>query len=133
MWATSLVLVAISFATVRAGGPNDPGTALLEGGAGLMLITVGAILEGRLPHHLVGWLLASGGVVLAVVFEHYDMPDSGQDAKGIMRRNGLVVAWFKDPAGTSCPFCSSGSHSPVAATLRDGPAAIGGSERLNLT
>ena len=36
---------------------------------------------------------------VGVVFEHYDMPDGGQDAKGIMRRNGLVVAWFKDPAG----------------------------------
>ncbi len=36
---------------------------------------------------------------VGVVFEHYDMPNGGQDAKGIMRRNGLVVAWFKDPAG----------------------------------
>ena len=36
---------------------------------------------------------------VGVVFEHYDMPDGGQDAKGILRRDGLVVAWFKDPAG----------------------------------
>jgi hypothetical protein len=34
-----------------------------------------------------------------VVFEHYDMPDGEQDAKGIFRNSGLVVAWFKDPAG----------------------------------
>ena len=31
-------------------------------------------------------------------FEQYDMPDGAQDAKGILRRDGLVVAWFKDPA-----------------------------------
>src|SRR5450759_246269 len=36
---------------------------------------------------------------VGVVFEHYDMPDGTQDAKGILRRDGLVVAWFKDPAG----------------------------------
>jgi catechol 2,3-dioxygenase-like lactoylglutathione lyase family enzyme len=36
---------------------------------------------------------------VGVVFEHYDMPDGAQDAKGILRRSGLVVAWFKDPAG----------------------------------
>jgi hypothetical protein len=39
--------------------------------------------------------LAAAGVV----FEHYDMPDGEQDAKGIFRSRGLVVAWFKDPAG----------------------------------
>jgi hypothetical protein len=36
---------------------------------------------------------------VGVVFEHYDMPDGEQDAKGILRSRGLVVAWFKDPAG----------------------------------
>jgi catechol 2,3-dioxygenase-like lactoylglutathione lyase family enzyme len=36
---------------------------------------------------------------VGVVFEHYDMPDGEQDAKGIFRNSGLVVAWFKDPAG----------------------------------
>ena len=36
---------------------------------------------------------------VGVVFEHYDMPDGEQDAKGIFRNSGLAVAWFKDPAG----------------------------------
>ena len=36
---------------------------------------------------------------VGVVFEHYEMPHGAQDAKGILRRDGLVVAWFKDPAG----------------------------------
>ena len=36
---------------------------------------------------------------VGVIFEHYDMPDGEQDAKGIFRNSGLAVAWFKDPAG----------------------------------
>ena len=32
-----------------------------------------------------------------VVFEHYD--GFGQDAKGVMRGRGPLIAWFKDPAG----------------------------------
>jgi catechol 2,3-dioxygenase-like lactoylglutathione lyase family enzyme len=36
---------------------------------------------------------------VGVVFDHYDMPDGTQDAKGILRRDGMAVAWFKDPAG----------------------------------
>src|ERR1700709_2419919 len=32
-----------------------------------------------------------------VSFERYD--NSGQDAKGINRRGGPYIAWFKDPAG----------------------------------
>ena len=32
-----------------------------------------------------------------VHFERYD--NSGQDAKGINRRGGPFIAWFKDPAG----------------------------------
>ncbi len=36
---------------------------------------------------------------VGVVFEQYDMPDGAQDAKGIMRSDGVVIAWFKDPAG----------------------------------
>ncbi|SHM58165.1 hypothetical protein SAMN05444266_10975 [Chitinophaga jiangningensis] len=33
-----------------------------------------------------------------VVFEHYT-GEIQTDAKGIMRGNGPVIAWFKDPAG----------------------------------
>ena len=34
-----------------------------------------------------------------VVFEQYDMPEGAQDAKGILRSDEGVIAWFKDPAG----------------------------------
>jgi predicted enzyme related to lactoylglutathione lyase len=34
-----------------------------------------------------------------VQFEHYNYGSIATDAKGIMRNNGPVIAWFKDPAG----------------------------------
>jgi catechol 2,3-dioxygenase-like lactoylglutathione lyase family enzyme len=34
-----------------------------------------------------------------VRFEKYNSPDLKTDEKGIMRGNGPVIAWFKDPAG----------------------------------
>jgi len=34
-----------------------------------------------------------------VRFEIYDGPQIKTDQKGIMRGNGPVIAWFKDPAG----------------------------------
>jgi len=34
-----------------------------------------------------------------VRFERYDTPDFKTDEKGIMRGNGPIIAWFKDPAG----------------------------------
>lgn len=34
-----------------------------------------------------------------VQFEHYNYGTLVTDAKGIMRNNGPVIAWFKDPAG----------------------------------
>lgn len=39
--------------------------------------------------------LASRGVE----FEKYDYPDLKTDDKGIMRNEGPLIAWFKDPAG----------------------------------
>jgi catechol 2,3-dioxygenase-like lactoylglutathione lyase family enzyme len=42
----------------------------------------------------VGDLTARG-----VRFEIYNEPNLKTDARGIMRGNGPVIAWFKDPAG----------------------------------
>jgi|SRR5215813_5862051 len=36
---------------------------------------------------------------LGVQFEHYEVPELKQDAKGIARGRGPDIAWFKDPAG----------------------------------
>src|SRR6266403_4760932 len=35
-----------------------------------------------------------------VRFEKYDLPGLTTDQKGIMRGNGPIIAWFKDPAGS---------------------------------
>ncbi|SMD17224.1 VOC family protein [Pedobacter nyackensis] len=37
--------------------------------------------------------------VKGVQFEHYTDKDFKTDEKGIFRGEGLVIAWFKDPAG----------------------------------
>jgi hypothetical protein len=34
-----------------------------------------------------------------VRFEVYDEPNLETDARGILRGNGPIIAWFKDPAG----------------------------------
>ena len=34
-----------------------------------------------------------------VSLEHYDLPGLKTDDDGIMRGNGPIIAWFKDPAG----------------------------------
>jgi predicted enzyme related to lactoylglutathione lyase len=34
-----------------------------------------------------------------VRFEKYNGPEIKTDEKGIMRKNGPMIAWFKDPAG----------------------------------
>lgn len=36
---------------------------------------------------------------LGLRLEKYDLPDLKTDKKGIMRGNGPLIAWFKDPAG----------------------------------
>ena len=65
LWAVSLALVALSLATARSGGPEDPGSAIVEGLAVVSLVTTGAFLVSRLPRHRIGWLLLLGGMVLA--------------------------------------------------------------------
>jgi catechol 2,3-dioxygenase-like lactoylglutathione lyase family enzyme len=34
-----------------------------------------------------------------IKFERYNQPELKTDEKGIHRRNGPLIAWFKDPAG----------------------------------
>jgi predicted enzyme related to lactoylglutathione lyase len=44
-----------------------------------------------------------------VRFEIYNTPDIKTDKKGIMRRNGPTIAWFKDPAGNILSVLESSS------------------------
>ena len=64
--ATSVAAVVASLITARASGPDDPSTAIVQGVAALMLVSVGGVLLTRLPRHLVGWLLAIGGTMIAI-------------------------------------------------------------------
>ena len=66
LWAASVVFVVASVITARSGGPDEPGNAIVQGVAALMLVSGGGVLMTRLPRHLVGWLLAIGGTMIAI-------------------------------------------------------------------
>jgi hypothetical protein len=96
MWAIALLLVALSLATARAGGPDDLGTAVVLGVAALMLVTVGAILVGRLPHQLIGWLLAIGGLVIAISGSTSGLADYGLNAHPGSVPAAIWLAWLSN-------------------------------------
>ena len=94
MWTVALILVAMSVATARSGGPDDLGTAISEGGAALMLVSVGAILVSRLPHHLIGWLLVIGGLVIAISGSTAGLADYGLTAHPGSVPDAIWLAWL---------------------------------------
>jgi hypothetical protein len=66
VWAAWIAGLALALLAVAGNPPTDPG-----GTAELLLLllstlTVGAVLVTRLPHHIVGWLLLTGGLSLAI-------------------------------------------------------------------
>ena len=93
MWAAGVVLVAISLVTARSDGPSDPATAILEGGAALMLVTVGSILVSRLPSNLIGWLLVIGGVVIAISLSAVGLADQGLNVHPGSLPMAIWLAW----------------------------------------
>jgi hypothetical protein len=93
-WAAGLALVAIAIATARPGGPSDPASAVLEGGAALMLVTVGSILASRLPSNLVGWLLLIGGVIVAISVSSAGLADEGLNVHAGSLPLAIWLAWL---------------------------------------
>src|ERR1035437_3255093 len=93
MWAVALILVAISLSTGPARGPDGLGTPIPRGGAALMLVSVGAILVSRLPHHLIGWLLVFGGLVLAVSGATSGLADYGLNLHPGSVPGAIWFAW----------------------------------------
>jgi hypothetical protein len=91
MWAVAVVFVVVSVATARPGGPDDPVAAIGQGVAALSFVTVGAILVSRLPRNAIGWLLAAGGLCLAL-----DSGSSGLADLGLTVHPGSVpgAIWF---------------------------------------
>ena len=94
LWAVALILVASSLATARSGGPDDLGTAISVGGAALMLVSVGAILVSRLPHHLIGWLLVFGGLVIATLGSTAGLADYGLTVHPGSVPGAIWLAWL---------------------------------------
>ena len=67
IWIVSASAVLISLATARSGSTsNDLGSAIGQSVPALMPATVGAILVVRLAGHVIGWLLAVGGLAIAL-------------------------------------------------------------------
>ena len=93
MWAAGVVLIAISLVTTRSGGSSDPATAILEGGAALMLMTVGSILVSRLPSNLIGWLLVIGGLLIAISVGAVGLADQGLNVHPGSLPMALWLAW----------------------------------------
>ena len=93
LWAASVVFIVASLMTARSGGPDDPGSAIVQGVAALMLVTVGAVLMTRLPGHLVGWLLAIGGTMIAIASSATGVADYGLNVHPGSVPAAIWVGW----------------------------------------
>ena len=95
MWLASLILVALGVVTARsgAGGTVAPGAVILGGVATLMLTSVGAVLVSRLPRNCIGWLLAAGGLVLAVSGATSGLADYGLNLHPGSVPGAIWFAW----------------------------------------
>jgi hypothetical protein len=91
----SIGFVAISLITARSGSTsNDLGSAIGQGVPALMLATVGAILVVRLPGHLIGWLLAVGGLAVALNEGASGLADYGLNAHPGSVPGAIWFAWL---------------------------------------
>jgi hypothetical protein len=89
-WPIAVADVGGTIASVGSGG-DLPFTTVEGALATLSLVTVGAVLVTRLHRHLVGWLLWTGGVLLAV-----SLGASGLANEGLVVNPGSVpgAIWF---------------------------------------
>ena len=94
LWALTVILIAVSLITARSGGPDDPQAALEQGAAALMLGTVGAVLMTRLPRNLIGWLLALGGLQIALASAASGAADYGLDLHLGSVPGAVWLAWL---------------------------------------
>ena len=91
----STIFVAISLATARSGSTaNDLGSAIGQGVPALMLTMVGAILVVRLPGHVIGWLLAVGGLAIALSEGASGLADYGLNAHPGSVPGAIWFAWL---------------------------------------
>jgi hypothetical protein len=95
MCLASVIFVAIGIVAARsgAGGTVAPGAVILGGVATLMLASVGAVLVSRLPRNRIGWLLAIGGLVLAVSGATSGLADYGLNLHPGSVPGAIWFAW----------------------------------------
>jgi len=95
MVTAATVFVAISLATARSGSTsNDLGSAIGQSVPALMLAIVGAILVVRLPGHVIGWLLAVGGLAIALTEGASGLADYGLNAHPGSVPGAIWFAWL---------------------------------------
>jgi hypothetical protein len=95
MVTASIAFVAISLATARSGSTsNDLGSVIGQSVPALMLATVGAILVVRLPGHVIGWLLAVGGLAIALTEGASGLADYGLNAHPGSVPGAIWFAWL---------------------------------------
>jgi hypothetical protein len=90
-----VIFVAIGIVAARsgAGGTVASGAVILGGVATLMLASVGAVLVSRLPRNRIGWLLAIGGLVLAVSGATSGLADYGLNLHPGSVPGAIWFAW----------------------------------------
>ena len=95
MLAASTVAVAISLATARSGSTsNDLPAAIGQSVPALILATVGAILATRVPGNVIGWLLAVGGLAIALSEGASGLADYGLNAHPGSVPGAIWLAWL---------------------------------------
>lgn len=95
IWIVSAAAVVISLATARSGSTsNDLGSAIGQSVPALMLATVGAILVVRLAGHVIGWLLAVGGLAIALTEGASGLADYGLNAHPGSVPGAIWFAWL---------------------------------------
>lgn len=81
IWIVTTAAIGLSLATSRTGSAaNDLGSVIGQSVPAVMLATVGAILVVRLPGHVIGWLLAAGGLAIALTEGSLGLADYGLNA-----------------------------------------------------
>ncbi len=95
MLVASTVFVAISLATARSGSSSsDLFSAIGQSVPALILATVGAILVARVPGNVIGWLLAVGGLAIALGEGASGLADYGLIAHPGSVPGAIWFAWL---------------------------------------
>ncbi|MGH2465110.1 MAG: hypothetical protein ACRDGI_06585, partial [Candidatus Limnocylindrales bacterium] len=95
IWIVATVAIGVSLATARTGSAaTDLGSVIGQSVPAMTLATVGAILVVRLPGHVIGWILAGGGLAIAVTEMALGVADYGLNAHPGSVPGAIWFAWL---------------------------------------